>query len=378
LSDDRQHQRARGPEVNARWESLHILRAVASLVVVAHHVPHFLDGRVRFAVHDFDAGAVGVDIFFVISGFVMYCATSQKSDSWHVFLAKRAIRVIPMYWLVTIAVTAAVWCVPSAFAHFRVSGETLLKSLAFIPTYNEQGDIRPVIAVGWTLYFELLFYALVAAALPLGGRRASLIAAAAVVVATLMAAVLALPRPYSAWQLLRPIAIEFALGVGLAHTLHRTRVLQLPIALRLALSAAAMGCGLYLISRVSFHAPAMNRFQFWGIGALLTVSALALLEPELARMTGLRRFYSGLGDASYSLYLIHGSVFPVVWKLMPQSLHESMLLAWAVLMVAPVAACFPAHYWVEVPLTRGLTSLRKRSPTRVSQPATRSMERYEG
>jgi exopolysaccharide production protein ExoZ len=362
------------PPARSRWESLHLLRAVAALLVLVHHVPQFLESRALFAVWTFEAGAAGVDVFFVISGFVMYCATAPKSESWSGFLRKRAIRVLPMYWLVTIALTAAVWCVPSAFARFRVSPELLIKSLLFIPSYDAHGAIRPVLAVGWTLHFELLFYALVAAALPSSQRRASLVAAAALLGLSALATLAALPQPHSAWLLLSPISWEFALGVGLAHALHATSILQLSRALRAGLSAAALALGVSAIALYEPRGLGLERVATWGAGAFGIVAALALLEPELARMPRLQRCYRGMGDASYALYLIHGSVFPVVWKLLPPPLQASATVAWAVLLILPPLAAWQVHVWVEARLTRALSSSGRASAR--SAPARAGLERY--
>jgi exopolysaccharide production protein ExoZ len=362
---------------SSRWESLHFLRAAASLVVVAHHVPQFLATRVPYAVDQFDAGAVGVDIFFVISGFVMYCATARRPPPWQDFLAKRAIRVIPMYWLVTIAVTAAVWCVPSAFAQFRVPGDAFVKSLLFVPVYDPQGDIRPVIAVGWTLHFELMFYALVSLALPFSGRRASLVAAAIVFASSAACALLGMPQAYSPWQLLGPIVMEFALGVALAHMLHSTRLLSRPVALRIAASCAALALAAYLIMQPTIRGGVtMERFRYWGIGSLAIVGALALLEPELVRIQRMHRVYSTLGDTSYALYIIHGSILPITWKLMPETLRANPVAAWLTLLTVPVLVSLPAHYWLEANLTRYITKLRS-DLRRVAAPSSAtSVEQY--
>ena len=350
----------------SRWESLHLLRAIAAGAVVAHHIPQFLEPRASFEVAAFEAGASGVDVFFVISGFVMYCATALRQETWHGFLAKRAIRVLPMYMVVTIAVTAAVWCVPSAFARFGVTPEQLLKSLAFVPQYDSHGSIRPVIAVGWTLHFELMFYALVALALTWSPRRAGLWAAAAVLAAVGGASLLGLPRPFSAWQLLAPIAIEFALGVALAHALHTLPWLHLPLSFRLAVGSVALLLGGYLLLGLTPHGLGLERLRVWGTGAFSVVMALAWLEPELGRMRSFQRCYRGLGDASYSLYLIHGSVFPIVWKLLPHVVQSSPLGAWTVLMAAPLLACWPTHALIECRLTRFFSGLRRRERARVA------------
>jgi exopolysaccharide production protein ExoZ len=360
----------------SRWESIHLLRAIAALIVVVHHIPQFLASRVSFPIATFEAGAAGVDIFFVISGFVMYCATASRPETWHGFLAKRAIRVIPMYWLVTLAVTAAVWVAPSAFTHFRVSLDQLLRSLFFLPTY-EQGYIRPVIAVGWTLHYEMMFYGLVAAGLSVRPRRASSIAAFALVAASLLGWLFSLPRPYSAWQMLYPITLEFALGVGLAHALHATSLLHWPRAWRLTIALAAVALGTALIACTEPYGLGWDRLGGWGAGAFGIVLGLALLEPELDQLPTLQRSYYDLGAASYALYLVHGSIFPIVWKLLPRAAQASAWLSWLLLLIGPVLASILVHYAIEARLTRALNRLRRgKKPSVSAAPAGVTIESY--
>lgn len=343
------------PTPSRRWESLHLLRAVASIAVVAHHVPHFLRTHVTYSFPSFEAGAAGVDVFFVISGFVMYCAVHRAPPAWHDFLAKRAIRVVPMYGLATIAVTAAVWVVPSAFARFRVTPEQLVKSLLFLPVYDPSGEIRPVIGVGWTLHFELLFYLLVAAALPVARTRAAMAAAAVLSGAAVISSILGLPAPFSAWQLLGLITVEFALGVGLARALHTTRVLEAPRWTRVAVCCVLFTFAMIRVSSALPQGVGFDRLVTWGFGGASLVASLALLEPELRSARTLETWYGPLGDASYALYLVHGSIFPITWKLLSEGYRSHHTTTWATLLIVPIIVSLPTHYFVEKPVTQTLS-----------------------
>ena len=128
-----------------------------------------------------------------------------------------------------------------------------------------------------------------------------------------------------------------------------------------------LALGVSLISRVAPLDVGLERALYWGGGSLALVSTLALIEPELARAAQLRWTYDSLGDASYALYLIHGSVFPIVWKLVPAGGRESVWVAWVVLLVAPGIVSLPAHYWVELPLTRTLSKLVRGERTRARE-----------
>jgi exopolysaccharide production protein ExoZ len=342
------------------WTSIHVLRALAAMAVVAHHVPLYLEGRATFAVRTFEHGAAGVDLFFIISGFVMHRATLDKDIAWDEFLAKRAIRVLPMYWLVTVALAAVVWSAPFAFSTFTVSGADLIKSLAFIPVYTHDGLIRPVVAVGWTLYFEMLFYSLVAAWLVARGSNASLWAAASTVVLAAAARALDLSQPHSAFQLLSPILVEFALGVTLSHLFRAGDFFGRALPVRGTLALVLVAFGVFTMSLHDDNALGSTRVACWGLGSFLTVAGFLCVEPELNRALRLRRIFDPLGGSSYALYLVHGMAFSVVWKLMPSGLKANPIAVCSLLFVGPIAASSILHAAIEAPMTRALNQLIRR------------------
>jgi exopolysaccharide production protein ExoZ len=179
------------------------LRGIAAVQVLLSHVSPAKFGH-----------AWGVDLFFLISGYVMVGA-SEDTPSPGVFLARRISRIIPLYWLATIAVFVLTLIVPHAFASTKADLLDLIRSLAFIPYVKASGLAEPVLYVGWTLNYEMFFYALFAASLFLSRNVGRLAVVIALVI--LSGAGFAI-RPtgviaefYTGWRLL-----EFALGVGLA------------------------------------------------------------------------------------------------------------------------------------------------------------------
>lgn len=328
-----------------------MLRGAAATLVVAHHVPQYLAGRTSFPVARFEHGAAGVDIFFVISGFVMYCTTAHQEWHWYDFALKRLARILPMYWLTTFSLAMVVWVAPFLFSQFDVSAEAFTRSMLFLPVYNQQGYIRPVVGVGWTLYFELLFYLLVAMFLALGTRLASGWAAASLALTACTCAVLQLPHLYTPLQVVSPIVIEFGTGVLLAHAaLHAQTEAMNPL-VRRGLSVALLIAGAWLIAQHPFNDLGWDRLLCWGTGGLAVVAGCLLLEPELDAAPA-RTWLDVMGDASYSLYLIHVPTFSVFWKLIPGPLREFRLVVWLLLLAGPVAAAVFVHRYVERRLAR--------------------------
>ena len=148
--------------------NLQILRGIAAVGVVFYHTAFLLPGNVHT---DFS----GVSIFFVISGFIMCFITRQSAED---FLPKRIIRIVPMYWLCTIAFVVINHRLFKLFKPSTWTTDTTLaidipQSLLFLPS-----EKAPLLGVGWTLNFEIYFYLVFAVALWINRRFAPLIAAA--------------------------------------------------------------------------------------------------------------------------------------------------------------------------------------------------------
>ena len=136
--------------INKRFQDLHFdsiqaLRGLAALFVVFQHI--------RFL----NFGAFGVDIFFCISGF-MIMFTTEKSTKY--FLRKRLIRILPLYYLMTLVTYLSLLLFPSMFQQTRHNLSHLVKSLLFVPFDIGGGIIQPLVRIGWTINCEMLFYLL--------------------------------------------------------------------------------------------------------------------------------------------------------------------------------------------------------------------------
>jgi len=106
-------------------------------------------------------GNNGVDIFFVISGFVMVYTQSNNPRSAFSFFSNRILRIVPTYWLLSVAVVVLFVLIPSTFRGLKLTGAYSLTSLFFVSRIF--GYDYPIIYVGWTLEYEMPFYALFAA-----------------------------------------------------------------------------------------------------------------------------------------------------------------------------------------------------------------------
>jgi peptidoglycan/LPS O-acetylase OafA/YrhL len=127
--------------------SIQLLRAVAALSVVYLHCT--TAGDYNF----FPTGAFGVDIFFIISGFIIAYMVSKTTED---FLIKRIIRIVPLYFLATVAMTLTVMFFPNLIRSTTISVSGFIKSILFIP--GPENRSQPILGQGWTLNYEMLFY----------------------------------------------------------------------------------------------------------------------------------------------------------------------------------------------------------------------------
>src|SRR5262245_17640204 len=182
--------------VRATILEIQILRAVAALAVVVMHIGTELRYWGKATISWTDVGNAGVDLFFVISGFIMVFIAWNRfghRDAPVDFFARRLIRIVPLYWLVTTGYVLA-----GSFPTRRI-----VTSYLFVPDFSTNAAPLPVVLQGWTLNFEMFFYLVLAVALLLP-RRAALTC-----VSALLAALVLVNVPYYG----QSVILEFVLGL---------------------------------------------------------------------------------------------------------------------------------------------------------------------
>jgi exopolysaccharide production protein ExoZ len=277
--------------------SIQYLRAAAALMVVFFHA----DGMAQqyFSFTGLSFGAAGVDIFFVISGFIMWITTASERITPASFAVNRIIRIVPLYWAMTLLLYGG-WLIFRDPATLPSLGN-LVRSLLFIPFVSPRtGEIQPLLIAGWTLNFEMFFYAVFACGLLIARRHRALFICATLG-ALVMSPFLVSPSGPVALTYTSPLLIEFMIGCLLGVMYERGALPRPGIAVFLLV----VGCGLLLTSGMLSAANiTAARFFHWGLPAFLIVTAALALEPKLKQW----RLPILLGDASYSIYLTHGVV----------------------------------------------------------------------
>jgi len=337
--------------------NVQVLRAIAALLVVHAHAagPTGLDLR-------WVGGADGVDLFFVISGFIIaYVAALDPS----LFMTRRLIRIVPIYWTSTIALYLLVLALPRLFHTTSSDPVLLVRSLAFLPTasgvHTEDGIPHPTLSGGWTLNYEMYFYAVFAVALAWSRRWATELAVA-LLVAVLAAVQLTPLRDHPvAYFYGHPIVLEFAYGIAAFHVVRALEARRRATAAGSsgrspAILLAGVGLGLAALALRHELFGAAPRWLASGIPAFVVVVCAVALE----RIHGIRianRWAVLVGDASYVMYLIHAYVVFGVLRLAighPQVTELAGQLMTLGLMAVSTAAAIAIYRWYEQPILRAL------------------------
>lgn len=339
-------------------QSIQILRAVAALAVLAFHFAQSLATDFHLIpLNAFTMGSDGVDVFFVISGFIMaYTTDGLGQRSATQFAWKRIVRILPLYWLLTLAVFALGVAAPMLLNSGAASTDELAKSLAFIPYERADGRVAPVLFLGWTLNYEMFFYAVFAGILLVAPRwRLQLLAIA---MGALAAAGYLIPDQLGFFGTFytNGIILEFVWGALLFAAWKRW-----PDVFRVISPVWLVGAGLLLVQ--NFVDVPLPREVEKGLPALIIVAGVLGLTVADNPVT---RLFGRIGDASYSLYLGHPYAIGVCSKLALALLGSTMLGALftgvASLVLATLAALL-GYYLFEKPTNSYLRALlRPRRP----------------
>lgn len=336
-------------------EGLQALRALAALMVVVHHaLEESLYAHAAPAAPDWvtTAGAAGVDLFFVISGFIMLTIAFPAAgapDAPLRFLSKRIARIYPLYWLAAAAVLAA-WSI-GFYDSLALTGASIFRSLLLLPS-------DPLlVGVAWTLVHEVNFYVLFALTLFFRNPAVSLCGVAALLLFQALASSL-LADAAARTFLSSPIVLEFCFGLALGLAYRAWRFSGAALQSLACLSfAALLAAPIFIAHGSTGGLDPSDRIWAWGAPALIIVAAS--LRWRLGA-SALGRFCVRLGDASYAIYLFHPFVMLAYAKALRSfgPLAEAPQLPLVALAAAASAALgLAVHVLIERRLTGAARSL---------------------
>jgi exopolysaccharide production protein ExoZ len=303
----------------------------------------------------FGIGSAGVDIFFIISGFIMVHTTYASLGRLGpiLFLKRRIARVVPLYWL----------CSAVPAAHHEVPIKSIVGSLLFIPIRNDDGVIQTVLQTGWTLNFEMFFYVIFAVCLMLPRRLVypGIFAALSILI---LAGIASHPTTAALIYWTNPLLIEFMFGMGIALAYERGVRLSRPA----GICAISLGfLVLFVFWLNNYQAPdrvyAWSLSLLWGVPSALIVGGAALSDRR-APATWLWPPVLLLGNASYSIYLSHLIVFRLIRFAGP----DIDGLPPVVHVIAAIIIGVFTYIVIEKPIARTLAPMLREKPRPVPKP----------
>ncbi|MDB5490223.1 MAG: exoZ1 [Micavibrio sp.] len=338
------NQNAAGASARQDILSLQYLRAVAALGVVLFHLGEPFGLNLMF-------GRAGVDIFFIISGFIMWLVTRDRETRPGVFIKKRLLRIVPMYWLVTLFLALCVYIKPNIFSMDHLTLSHLAQSLLFIPHISPSGNKFPLLSQGWTLNYEMFFYVLFTLSLFAGSRGRQLAGLSAVIVVAVLCGIFFNPSSPVLITYTSTLLLEFLAGIFMAEAWLRSR-----LAAGRPLALLAIIAGLSGIALASYLRPAIPEVLYFGVPCALLVFGTLSLD----RQGGVPRWgwLKVLGDASYSIYLTHFFCWTAVSLALAKSGLSRNLYEYGATVAMAIVVGLSAYYAAERPMTRFLSRTR--------------------
>jgi peptidoglycan/LPS O-acetylase OafA/YrhL len=340
-------------------QSLQACRATAAILVVLYHTSHGIFRLPKYFGHKpfgpiFDFGFAGVDFFFVLSGFLMIWVHAKdigQPRAFGAYLWKRFSRIYPAYWVVLIAIIPVYFLVPSFGIGHERDVDVIVRAIFLYP----HPEMHVVLGVSWTLVYEVFFYVIFGLLIlnrPLG------------IVVMLGWTVGLQTYPFAdslSVFVFNSLNLRFLAGLVVGLVMQRWQVPWPRF-------TALIGVGVFLVTGMAeaLAGPLDSWQQCVGFTMGSSLTLAGLVEAERFGLLRPPRFLTYLGDASYSIYLVHFLALSVIAKLTVASglylLVPDALLFCAFVVVAIGAGCVfhhlierPIHIWAKGRFRRGRT-----------------------
>jgi peptidoglycan/LPS O-acetylase OafA/YrhL len=342
------------------YKSLQAGRGVAALLVVLFHLGTAFAADKYFGAKSlgraFQFGDTGVEFFFVLSGFIVtwvHFADLHRRDRVLPYLRKRAVRIYPVYWMVFLSVYLIALASPSLRSTVPHDPLVIAKSLALLPQDPSIAGATgaPVLIVAWSLQYEVLFYAVIAAFI---AHRAYGILVSGLLLLNLAAcqyAVCSFPRSFYASDLL----VLFGLGALVALACKRSLKIRRPTTLAVIGLCAFFATGILEVVKNS-QDYIVDRRLIYGLFSAAIILGLVRAE-DAGKLAKVPPWLLSLGNASFSLYLIHYPLISILCKTMlAVGLTGTVgaAVSFPIILCSCIVASLAFHGYVEKPCLRAL------------------------
>ncbi|MDA7802561.1 acyltransferase [Gammaproteobacteria bacterium] len=286
--------------------SIQFLRGMAAIFVLVYHASlktAYFDEH--HTLSSFKIGAAGVDLFFIISGFIMFYIASQRKLKPYEFIRARIVRIIPLYWFLSLA-ALGVYFISPQLVNSSGGSTDILSSFLLWPTGNKY-----LINNGWTLTYEFFFYLIFSMFLAQTFKKKLL--SITFIFISLVGAGKILAIDYPAFIFFTsPILLEFILG-GILFFIFKNNFLG-----RFwSFLFISVGIGLLLYQNfIGLPTSCLGRFLYYGVPLFfISIGTLQLEDMFASSRLYLQKLFLMLGNISYSLYLVHPFSLVIVFKI---------------------------------------------------------------
>jgi peptidoglycan/LPS O-acetylase OafA/YrhL len=348
--------------------SVQISRAIAAFMVA------YLHSTGRGAVILLPStGNFGVDIFFIISGFVI-AFMGSKGNAF--FFLKRLFRIVPLYVIATLLMVLACVVFPEKINHAVANIPAFIKSILFIP-YNIETKFEPsgpILGVGWTLNYEIFFYLIMAISIKTAKTKKHADIICACVLGILYIILNIIDSDVFILQYYQnSLFPEFICGILLYEIYKRLKgkegknlIIENSILNVIVFGTLCIASFIYMVgdSIYTWHT-INNRNIHWGIPSLIMVFSFLNIEEQI-KNNKFTRFCILLGDSSYALYLFHSFIIMFLTRIIFSRIimkHQNIIVSIAleiIIMALTVIGSIIIYYTIDKPIQNGLRKLLKR------------------
>jgi len=294
--------------------SIQFLRFLAAFFVLLFHTLGEYEWAKPF-------GSFGVDIFFVISGFIIYVITDKGIDH---FFKKRIIRIVPLYWLFTFGIALIALLQPNLLNSASWDIKHITASIFFVPYWTEGSGFFPILKLGWTLNFEMLFYLIFYLSSRITIKYRALLTSINMIGMMLFLNLIDFYSEYSFLSFYSDtIWFEFIFGMMVGVFYNNRNFLNLNFKYSIFVVLAPL---IWMASNQIFSYSTYPPFLVFGLPSCFLLIAFLGYERIFLRANNpLRKLILWLGEMSYPLYLVHTYCIALIRRVLFKDLEFGLL-----------------------------------------------------
>lgn len=342
-------------------DALQAMRAFAAILVMFFHGTAIIGRELNynFANGFFYIGFVGVDVFFVLSGFIIFYTSKPTSFNIPEFFKKRFIRIYPIYWIVISGLILQYFISPTPDKAFKGDPEVILASATLFPH-----EVL-IVGVAWTLTYEVIFYLMFGLTFAISRKFFFRSFACWSVIIVICYFFNIKSQFFAINALINPIILEFGFGCLIAYLYQNIKYFNY-WKWAVAIGGILLAADIVVIYFALKNDPAafsagIHRVYLFGIPSTILIFGLLYFDKPVYKLLVM------LGDASYSVYLIHGTVISTTAQILAKIHLKNIVnnMGGAILIFAFTLAVGRVFYLlVEKPLVRFLRPTKEASVTK--------------